>query len=120
MWTITDSEIIITAIGNKKVYLFDKNFYPIKTLETFGLPVFTSISIDEKYLVVIFSRDSFLYLQIFNLQNYNQEEIFKFNGKILHAKWSNENPYLYVSVNDRNNLTVLEKIFGVKNVLLKL
>jgi protein NirF len=108
MWVIGKDKIVIPAVGDKKLFVFDKNFKPIKTVSTYGLPVFTSISPDEKYLAVTFSGNEFPYVQILNFETFDTEKILKFDGKVLHVRWGLDGKFLYISVNDSN------KVFRIK------
>lgn len=103
-WSIYKDKIIIPAVGDKKVYVFDENFKPIKTIKTVGLPVFTSISPDGRFMAITFSGKEFPYLQIVDMSNFEIVKTLNFDGKVLHVRWSKEEPLLYVSVNDSNKV----------------
>ncbi len=72
-----------------------------------GLPVFTSLSPDKKYLAVTFSGKDFPTIQIFDTKKLNLLKTFTFKGKVLHVRWSNYDDALYVSVNDANQVNVI-------------
>ncbi len=60
-WSISGDKIFIPAVGDNKVMVYDKEFKFIKNIEVKGLPVFTSLSPDRKYLAVTFSGKIFQY-----------------------------------------------------------
>jgi len=107
-WSISSDKIFIPAVGDNKVLVYDKNFKSIKDINVTGLPVFTSLSPDKKYLAVTFSGKDFPTIQIIDTNSLKVIKNFKFNGKVLHVRWSNEDPALYVSVNDSNQISVID------------
>jgi len=88
-----------------------------------GLPVFTALSPDKKYLAVTFSGKDFPTIQIVDTKTLKIIETFTFKGKVLHLRWSNMDDYLYVSVNDANQVNVINtkewflerEIFNIKH-----
>ena len=94
----------------------------MKSIETEGLPVFSALSPDKKYLAVTFSGEKFPVIQIIDTKTLKIIKRFKFDGKVLHVRWSNVRPSLYVSVNDANTVAVLNtkewylsrEIFNIK------
>jgi len=106
-WAISDDKIFIPAVGDNKVMVYDKKFNFIKNIDVQGLPVFTSLSPDKKYLAVTFSGKDFPTIQIVDTKTLKVIKTFKFNGKVLHVRWSNLNDDLYVSVNDANQVNVI-------------
>lgn len=107
-WSLSKNETFIPAVGDNKVFVYDKNFKFLKTIETKGMPVFTSLSPDKDFIAVTFSGEDFPYLQIFDTKTYKKVKEYKFDGKVLHVRWSNEKNELYVSVNDTNKVEVLD------------
>jgi len=106
-WSISDGKVFIPAVGDNKVLVYTPDFKFIKSIETEGLPVFTSLSPDQKYLAVTFSGKKFPVIQIIDTKTLKIVKRFEFDGKVLHLRWSNEKPNLYVSVNDANKVIVL-------------
>ncbi len=106
-WSISDSNVFIPAVGDNKVFVYTPDFKFIKAIETEGMPVFTSLSPDKKYLAVTFSGKKFPVIQIIDTTTLKVIKRFKFDGKVLHVRWSSEKPNLYVSVNDANKVAVL-------------
>jgi protein NirF len=106
-WSISDKNVFIPAVGDNKVFVYTPDFKFIKAIKTKGLPVFTSLSPDEKYLCVTFSGKDFPYIQIIDTKTFDIIKQFKFDGKVLHVRWSKEAPKLYVSVNDSNKIAVI-------------
>ena len=106
-WSISDSKVFIPAVGDNKVFVFTPDFKFITAIKTEGLPVFTALSPDKKYLAVTFSGKKFPVIQIIDTKTLKVIKRFQFDGKVLHVRWSNEKPYLYVSVNDANKVAVL-------------
>ncbi|PHS59257.1 MAG: nitrite reductase [Sulfurimonas sp.] len=106
-WSISDSEVFIPAVGNNKVLVYTSDFKFIKTIETEGLPVFTALSPDKKYLAVTFSGKKFPVIQIIDTKTFKIIKRFEFKGKVLHLRWSNTRPNLYISVNDANKVVVI-------------
>lgn len=106
-WSLSKEKTFIPAVGDNKVMVYDKAFKFIKNIEMQGLPVFTAISPDEKYLAVTFSGKDFPTIQIVDTQTLKIIQTFTFSGKVLHVRWSNVDDYLYVSVNDSNQVNVI-------------
>ena len=106
-WSLSEDRTFIPAVGDNAVMVYDKEFKFIKNIETQGLPVFTSLSPDEKYLAVTFSGKDFPTVQIIDTKSLEIIKTFKFTGKVLHVRWSNVDPYLYASVNDSNQVNVI-------------
>lgn len=121
-WSIGGNRIFIPAVGDNKVLVYDREFNFVKNIKTEGLPVFTSLSPDKKFLAVTFSGKKFPVIQIIDTKTLKIIRRFEFDGKVLHVRWSNEKPLLYVSVNDTNKVAVINtdswqlsrEIFNVK------
>jgi len=107
-WSIGNSKIFIPAVGDNKVFVYTPDFKFIKAITTEGLPVFTALSPDKKYLAVTFSGKKFPVIQIVDTKTLKVIKRFKFNGKVLHLRWSEVKPQLYISVNDANKVAVLD------------
>ncbi|OHE07722.1 MAG: nitrite reductase, partial [Sulfurimonas sp. RIFOXYB2_FULL_37_5] len=58
-WSISDGNVFIPAVGDNKVLVYTSDFKFVKNIETEGLPVFTALSPDKKYMAVTFSGDKF-------------------------------------------------------------
>ena len=122
-WSLSEEKTFIPAVGDNKVMVYDPNFKFIKNIEVQGLPVFTALSPDKKYLAVTFSGKDFPTMQIIDVASLEIMKTFTFTGKILHLRWSNLDNYLYVSVNDSNQVNVINtkewflerEIFQVKS-----
>ncbi len=106
-WSIGGGYVFIPAVGNNKVLVYTPDFKFVTNIETEGLPVFTALSPDKKYMAVTFSGEKFPVIQIIDTQTLKIIKRFEFNGKVLHVRWSNIRPNLYVSVNDANTIAVL-------------
>ncbi|RLA62690.1 MAG: nitrite reductase [Epsilonproteobacteria bacterium] len=106
-WSLSENKIFMPAVGAKAVLVYDDTFKFIKNIEVAGLPVFTVLSPDKKYLAVTFSGKEFPILQIVDVQTLKIMKTFTFEGKILHVRWSNLDDYLYVSVNDAHKVNVI-------------
>ncbi len=106
-WSISDDNIFIPVVGDNSVIVYDHNFKHIKTIKTKGLPVFTSLSPDKRYIAVTFSGKDFPTIQIIDTKSLKIIKTFTFNGKVLHLRWSKLHPDLYVSVNDANQVNVI-------------
>lgn len=74
------------------------------------MPVFTSLSPNKDFLAVTFSGEDFPYLQILDTKTFKIIKEYKFDGKVLHVRWSNDKNELYVSVNDTDKIEVLDTI----------
>jgi len=107
-WSIGANKVFVPAVGDNKVLVYDMNFKFIKNISTQGMPVFTSLSPNKKYLAVTFSGKDFPLIQIIDTKTLKIIKQFKFEGKVLHVRWSNEKPKLYVSVNDANLVSVID------------
>ncbi len=107
-WSLSKDKTFIPAVGDNKVLVYDKKFNFIKNIKTKGLPVFTSLSPDKKYLAVTFSGKDFPSIQIIDTNTLKIIKTFNFPGKVLHVRWSNIYPDLYVSVNDANQISVID------------
>ena len=128
-WSLSKDKTFIPAVGDNAVMVYDAEFNFIKNIEVQGLPVFTALSPDQKYFAVTFSGKDFPILQIVDVNTLKIMKKFKFEGKILHVRWSNLDDYLYVSVNgsseerDHNKVNVINtkewylerEIFQVKH-----
>jgi len=106
-WSISDGNVFIPAVGNNKVLVYTPDFKFVRTIETEGLPVFTALSPDKKYMAVTFSGKKFPVIQIIDTKTFEIIKRFEFDGKVLHLRWSNSRPNLYVSVNDSNKVIVI-------------
>ncbi|UCM99553.1 nitrite reductase [Sulfurimonas sp. SWIR-19] len=106
-WSVSNSKIFIPAVGDNKVFVFTPKFKFITSIKTEGMPVFTALSPDKKYLAVTFSGKKFPVIQIIDTKTLKIIKRFQFDGKVLHVRWSKEKPYLYVSVNDANEVAVI-------------
>ena len=121
-WSIGGDKVFVPAVGDNKVLVYDNNFKFIKNIDTQGLPVFTSLSPDKKHLAVTYSGKDFPTIQIIDTKTLKIIETFNFDGKVLHIRWSNVSPQLYVSVNDTNKVAVIHtkewflnrEIFNIK------
>ncbi|WP_294952541.1 cytochrome D1 domain-containing protein [Sulfurovum sp.] len=107
-WSLSHDKTFIPAVGDNKVLVYDKKFHFIKNIDVKGLPVFTSLSPDQKYLAVTFSGKNFPTIQIIDTKTLKIIKTFTFPGKVLHVRWSKEYPDLYVSVNDANQVSVID------------
>lgn len=106
-WSIAANEVFIPAVGDNKVFVFTPDFKFKKAISVQGMPVFTSLSPDKKYLAVTFSGKDFPTIQIIDTQTLKIIKTLHFDGKVLHVRWSNERNYLYISVNDTNKVAVI-------------
>jgi len=106
-WSIGGDKVFVPAVGDNKVMVYDKEFKFIKNIKVTGMPVFTSLSPDKKYLAVTFSGKKFPIIQIIDTKTLKVIKRFEFDGKILHVRWSNIAPRLYLSVNDTNMVVVI-------------
>jgi len=106
-WSISEGNVFIPAVGDNKVLVYTPDFKFVKNIETEGLPVFTALSPDKKYLAVTFSGKKFPVIQIIDTKTLKVIKRFEFDGKVLHVRWSNAKPLLYVSVNDSNKIAAI-------------
>lgn len=106
-WSISEGNVFIPAVGNNKVLVYTSDFKFVKNIEVEGLPVFTTLSPDQKYMAVTFSGDKFPVVQIIDTKTLEVVKRFEFDGKVLHVRWSEVRPNLYVSVNDTNKVAVI-------------
>ena len=106
-WSISEGNVFIPAVGDNKVLVYTPDFKFVKAIKTEGLPVFTSLSPDQKYLAVTFSGKKFPVIQIIDTHTLKVIKRFEFDGKVLHLRWSKEKPSLYISVNDSNKVAIL-------------
>ena len=102
-WSLSEEKTFIPAVGSSAVMVYDKDFKFIKNIKTKGLPVFTALSPDKKYLAVTYSGKDFPTIQIVDTKTLKIIHTFTFTGKVLHVRWSNVDNYLYASVNGGNN-----------------
>ena len=109
-WSLSDDKTFIPAVGDNAVMVYDKDFNFIKNIEMKGLPVFTALSPDKKYLAVTFSGKDFPTIQIVDTKTLEIIKTFTFMGKVLHVRWSNEDDYLYVSVNGQGDARDQNKV----------
>lgn len=107
-WSLSRNKTFVPAVGDNKVMVYDKQFGFIKNIEMKGLPVFTSLSPNEKYIAVTFSGKNFPTIQIVDTQSLKIVQTFTFPGKVLHVRWSSERPVLFVSVNDASEVDLID------------
>lgn len=107
-WSLSKERTFIPAVGDSAVMVYDPQFHFIKNIKTKGLPVFTSLSPDQKYLAVTFSGKDFPSIQIIDTKSLEIVKTLTFKGKVLHVRWSKISPKLYVSVNDANQVAVVD------------
>jgi len=107
-WSLSRDKTFIPAVGNNKVLVYDKKFKFIKAIDVQGLPVFTSLSPDKKYMAVTFSGKDFPTVQIIDTDTLKVFKTYHFPGKVLHIRWSSEDPALYISVNGANQVSVID------------
>ncbi len=107
-WSKGADTIFIPAVGDNKVMVYRKDFRFIKNIDTVGLPVFTILSPNQKYLAITFSGEKFPYVQIVDTKTLNVIKNYQFDAKILHARWSNDGNKLYLSANDTNKVVVID------------
>jgi len=107
-WSLSRDKTFIPAVGDNKVMVYDKQFHFIKNIDVQGLPVFTSLSPDQKYIAVTFSGKDFPTIQIIDTTTLKIIKTFHFPGKVLHVRWSKLDPALYVSVNGANQISVID------------
>jgi len=107
-WSLSKDKTFIPAVGDNAVMVYDKDFKFIKNIKTQGLPVFTSLSPDQKYLAVTYSGKDFPTIEIIDTDSLKIIKKFTFKGKVLHVRWSNEYPELYVAVNGANKVNVID------------
>ncbi|MEN8303897.1 MAG: cytochrome D1 domain-containing protein [Campylobacterota bacterium] len=106
-WSIGGGYVFIPAVGNDKVLVYTPDFKFVQAIKTEGLPVFTALSPEKKYMAVTFSGKKFPVIQIIDTKTLKIIKRFEFDGKVLHVRWSNTRPNLYVSVNDTNKVAVI-------------
>jgi protein NirF len=106
-WSIGGDKVFVPAVGDNKVLVYDMNFDFVKNIKTEGMPVFTSLSPDKKYLAVTYSGKKFPVIQIIDTKTLEIIKRFEFKGKVLHVRWSKTKPQLYVSVNSENMVVVI-------------
>jgi len=106
-WSLSKDRTFIPAVGDNAVMVYDNQFNFIKNIKMQGLPVFTSLSPNEEYLAVTFSGKDFPTIQIVDTKTLKIIHTFTFNGRVLHVRWSKADDYLYVSVNDANQVSVI-------------
>jgi len=107
-WSIGGDKVFVPAVGDNKVLVYDMNFNFIQNIKTEGMPVFTSLSPNKRYLAVTFSGKKFPVVQIIDTKTLKVIKRFEFDGKVLHLRWSTEKHQLYVSVNDENMVVVID------------
>ncbi len=103
-WSISGERIFIPAVGDNKVFVYTPDFRFVAAIEVAGLPVFTSLSPDRRFLAVTFSGKDFPRVQIVDTHSLKVVQDLRFSGKVLHLRWSQEEPLLYVSNNTGNTV----------------
>jgi len=107
-WSIGDHTIFIPSVGESAVMAFDNDFKFLSRIPTEGLPVFTSLSPDKKQLAVTFSGKEFPVVQIIDTATLTIVKTLRFEGTVLHVRWSEEEPKLFVSVNTADEMQILD------------
>ena len=80
----------------------------LSRIKTEGLPVFTALSPDKTKLAVTFSGEKFPYVQIIDTNTLKTIKTMTFEGSVLHVRWSEEMPLIYVSVNTKDEVQAIE------------
>ncbi|NOR81067.1 MAG: nitrite reductase [Methyloprofundus sp.] len=117
LWSISDNYFFIPAVGAKNVLVFDHEFNLIKNIEVIGSPVFTSLSPDKRYLAVTFSGKNFPKVQIIDTQTFKVIKDLELEGMVLHVRWSSNGKYLYLSINDTNEVLAYNTAGWWKNFM---
>jgi protein NirF len=107
-WSIGEQTIFIPSVGEASVMAYDANFKFLARIKTEGLPVFTALSPDKKHLAVTFSGDKFPFVQIIDTKSLAVIKTLHFEGSVLHVRWSDETPMLYVSVNTADEVQLID------------
>ncbi len=107
-WSIGEQNIFIPSVGEASVVAFDVDFKFLARIKTEGLPVFTALSPNKKYLAVTFSGDKFPFVQIIDTKTLEVIKTIHFEGSVLHVRWSDEAPALYVSVNTADKVQLID------------
>ena len=107
-WSIGEHKIFIPNVGDASVMAFDSDFKFLSRIKTEGLPVFTALSPDKTKLAVTFSGEKFPYVQIIDTNTLKTIKTMKFEGSVLHVRWSEEMPLIYVSVNTKDEVQAIE------------
>ncbi len=106
-WSLNKNQTFIPAVGDNAVMVYDNHFNFIKNIKVRGLPVFTALSPDNRYLAVTFSGKDFPTIEIIDTKTLKIFKSFTFEGKVLHLRWSKLDKYLYVSVNGADKVDVI-------------
>ncbi len=107
-WSISKDKIFIPAVGENKIFVFSKEFEFIKSIKTLGLAVFTSLSPNEDKMCITFSGKDFPTIQILDTKELKIIKTLKHSGKILHIRWSKNEPILYVSNNSDSKVILYD------------
>lgn len=107
-WSIAKDRIFVPAVGEAKMHVFDPSFERVGEVGLAGNPVFTSLSPDEKLMAVTFSGKDFPILQIVDTKTLKIIKTIRFDGSVLHVRWSLEKPHLYVADNTTHKLITLD------------
>lgn len=107
-WSIGEHTIFIPSVGERAVMAFDNDFKFLSRIPTEGLPVFTSLSPNKKQLAVTFSGKEFPVVQIIDTETLTIVKTLHFEGTVLHVRWSEEQPQLFVSVNTADEMQILD------------
>lgn len=114
-WSISGEKVFVPGVGDNKVFAFTGNFKHIKSIKTYGLPVFTSLSPDESMMCITFSGRDFPVIQILDTKTLKIIKTIKNKGKVLHVRWSKEEPILYVSDNTNSEVLIYDtKTWDIK------
>ncbi|MRI83823.1 MAG: nitrite reductase [Nitratiruptor sp.] len=108
-WSVMEDRFFVPAVGDNKVFVFDRNFHLIKAIEVAGQPVFTALSPDRRYLAVTFSGKEFPIVEIVDVSTLKPIKRLDFGGRVLHVRWSQEEPLLYISNNGHSKVIALER-----------
>lgn len=107
-WSIGEQTTFVPSVGEASVLAFDNNFNFLGRIKTEGLPVFTALSPDKRQLAVTFSGDKFPFVQIIDTKSLSVIKTLQFEGNVLHVRWSDEKPALYVSVNTADEVQMMD------------
>lgn len=107
-WSVADTTIFVPSVGEAAVLAYDPAFHFVKRIATEGLPVFTALSPDKKLLAVTFSGKEFPVVQIIDTTTLEIARTLRFSGTVLHVRWSDASPLLYVSVNTADEVEAID------------
>lgn len=97
-WGIVNDFAFVPMAAQRKILVIDlKQKVAIKEIELKGEPVFASVSLDKKQIVVNYSGENENFLSVINTDKKSIEHTFEAGKRVMHLRFSTNGEKLYVT-----------------------